>query len=65
MAGMENQDFIGEGANCLMLSFKTRQSSREGIGEEGICQGLVIADEQKQQLGILPESIYTVHDGYP
>ena len=41
-----------------MLSFKTRQSSREEIEEEGIYQGLVITDEQKQQLGILPESIY-------
>ena len=44
--------------NRPMLSFKTRQSSREEIEEEGIYQGLVITDEQKQQLGILPESIY-------
>ena len=40
-----------------MLSFKTRQTSVE-MEQEGIYQGLVSTDEQKQQLGILPTSIY-------
>ena len=40
-----------------MLSFKTRQRSVE-MEQEGIYQGLVSTDEQKQQLGILPTSIY-------
>ena len=43
-----------------MLSFKSRARahSREELEQEGIYQGLVITDEQKQQLGIMPESIY-------
>ena len=43
------------------FSFKTRQKSRhsrEEIEEEGIYQGLIITDDQKTQLGILPEAIY-------
>ena len=43
-----------------MLSFKSRvrARSREELEQEGIYQGLVITDDQKQQLGIMPESIY-------
>ena len=44
-----------------MLSFKSRMArarSREELEEEGIYQGLRITDEQRQQIGIMPESIY-------
>ena len=43
-----------------MLSFKSRMRARskEELEQEGIYQGLVITDEQKQLLGIMPESIY-------
>ena len=43
-----------------MLSFKSRGRvlSREELEEEGIYQGLTTTDEQKQQIGIMPESIY-------
>ncbi|CAI8009585.1 Rho guanine nucleotide exchange factor 10 [Geodia barretti] len=44
-----------------MLSFKSRMArarSREELEEDGIYQGLRITDEQRQQIGIMPESIY-------
>ena len=43
-----------------MFSFKSRvrARSKEELEQEGIYQGLVITNEQKQLLGIMPESIY-------
>ena len=43
-----------------MLSFKSRvrARSREELEQEGIYQGLTTTDEQKQRIGIMPESIY-------
>ena len=42
------------------LSFKSRvrSQSKEEIEKEGIYQGLLITNEQKQNIGIMPESIY-------
>ena len=41
-----------------MLSFKSRARSREELENDGIYQGLRITDEQRQRIGIMPESIY-------
>ena len=43
-----------------MVSFKSRvrSQSKEEIEQEGIYQGLLITNEQKQNIGIMPESIY-------
>ena len=43
-----------------MISFKSRLRSRSKaqLEEDGIYQGLVMVDEQKRQIGIMPESIY-------
>ena len=43
-----------------MLSFKSRARarSREELEQDGIYQGLRITNEQRQQIGIMPESIY-------
>lgn len=61
---LEGSDKIYVDGNLIelkpMVSFKSRVRARSKLEleEDGIYQGLVTTDEQKQQIGIMPESIY-------
>ena len=46
------------GGRSMILEEKGEEQREESMEEQGIYQGLVMTDEQRRQLGIMPESLY-------
>jgi len=56
--GNDDKLYVRGSLNCSLLNKSIESKTEEEFAEEGIYQGLVMTNKEKEELGILPEAIY-------